>query len=453
MKNKIKALIIAAGDGTRMRSLIGDRPKVLSLLLGLPILERVLLGAKEAGIEEFFIVTGYKGNEIKQKMGDGSRFGIKISYIKNSDWEKGNGISTLSAKGILDKPFVLLMGDHIFEPPTLKTLLRSNKLTDSETILVVDSQPKRVLGLDEATKVKVEDGKVVAMGKNLTDFNGVDTGMFLCSPSIFNALGKVGKEKRTLTDGMKILIKAGKLKSFKVKNRFWIDIDTPADFRIAKKKILENLNNHNAGGLVSRLINRRISRPISLFLAETPITPTQITLISFGMAIISSILFSQGGDGNRIFAGFLAQFASIVDGCDGEVARLKFKSAPFGAWLDTILDRYADSLLIFGIFWGSFRAEPNLFFLTISFFAILGTFQTSYSVKEFELRFHRKVPSIPIHLPSGRDTRIFLIFLGALFNHLLLALLLIAVLTNFNVWQRFWAVKKEETASQKQLAG
>lgn len=443
MKEKKKALILAAGDGTRMRSFIGDRPKVLSPLLGVPIIERIILSAKEAGIEEFFVITGYKGDLVREKIGDGSKLGVKVSFIKNSDWEKGNGMSALSAKGVLDKPFVLLMGDHIFEPSTLKALLSSNRLTDSESILVVDSQPNNVLGLEEATKVKVENGKIVAMGKNLDDFNGVDTGMFLCSPTLFDALKSVKKENRTLTDGMKILIKAGKLKSFKVKNRFWIDIDTPLDFNSAKEALLGNLNKRKGDGIISRHINRRLSLPISKLIAKTGLTPTKITIISFSMAVFSSYLFALGGDIERISAGFIAQFASVVDGCDGEIARLKFKKSAFGAWLDTVLDRYADSFLIFGILLGSIKLfGPNTMFMAISFAAVLGTFLTSYSAKEFQLRFRRKTPRLPIPISSSRDLRIFLIFVGAVFNQLFLALLLIAFLTNLNVWQRFWAVKR-----------
>lgn len=442
MKEKKKALILAAGDGTRMRSFIGENSKVLSPLLGVPIIERIILSAKEAGIEEFFVVTGYKGDQVRKKIGDGSRFNLKIKYIKNSDWEKGNGMSALSAKGVLDKPFVLLMGDHIFEPDTLKALLSSNRRVDSESVLVVDS-PKNTIGLEEATKVKVEDGKVVAMGKNLEDFNGVDTGMFLCSPTLFDALKKVRKENRTLTDGMKILIKNGKLKSFKIRNRFWIDIDTPLDFKKAKEALLGNLNRRKSDGLISRSINRRLSLPISKLLVKTGLTPTKITILSFSMAVFSSYLFTLGGDIERISAGFLAQLASIVDGCDGEIARLKFKKTLFGAWLDTVLDRYADSFLIFGILLGNIKLFGlNTGFMAISFAAILGTFLTSYSAKEFQLRFRRKTPRLPIPLSSSRDVRIFLIFIGAIFNQLFLALLIITILTNLNVWQRFWVVKR-----------
>jgi 1L-myo-inositol 1-phosphate cytidylyltransferase len=86
----MKALIIAAGNGTRMQSVTRGRHKSLMSLLGLKIIERVILGAKEAGIFEFVIITGYKGKELKETIGDGSRFGVSIAYAQNNKWEKAN---------------------------------------------------------------------------------------------------------------------------------------------------------------------------------------------------------------------------------------------------------------------------------------------------------------------------------------------------------------------------
>ncbi|KKM27582.1 hypothetical protein LCGC14_1573260, partial [marine sediment metagenome] len=85
----MKALIIAAGEGSRLRNLTKDKPKPLVRLLGLSLVERVILTAKEVGIDEFIIVIGYLGERIKEKLGDGNRYGVKITYIENREWERG----------------------------------------------------------------------------------------------------------------------------------------------------------------------------------------------------------------------------------------------------------------------------------------------------------------------------------------------------------------------------
>ena len=76
----MKALIIAAGRGSRFGSLTEDKPKPLIKLLGLSLIKRVILTAKQAGIYEFIIIIGYLGEKIKEKLGDGNRYDVKITY-------------------------------------------------------------------------------------------------------------------------------------------------------------------------------------------------------------------------------------------------------------------------------------------------------------------------------------------------------------------------------------
>ena len=89
----MKALIIAAGKGRRLEGLTKDGPKPLIKLLGLSLIERVMLTARQAGIDEFVIVTGFFGEKIKEGLGNGERCGVKISYIENREWQSGNGVS------------------------------------------------------------------------------------------------------------------------------------------------------------------------------------------------------------------------------------------------------------------------------------------------------------------------------------------------------------------------
>src|SRR5919108_3619530 len=98
-----KALIIAAGQGTRIHSITNGKPKPLTHHLGLSLIQRVILNVKEVGVDEFIIVIGYLGDEIKWELENGSKYGVKITYIENKEWQKGNGISALKARELLDK--------------------------------------------------------------------------------------------------------------------------------------------------------------------------------------------------------------------------------------------------------------------------------------------------------------------------------------------------------------
>ena len=201
----MKALIIAAGNGTRMQPVTRGRHKSLMPLLGLKIIERVILGAKEAGILEFVIVTGYKGKEIQEFLGEGNRYGVSITFVQNKNWEKANGISALLARKYFSENFALLMSDHIFDPNTLVRIQRL-KLKSRECVLAVDKNLDSVLDVEDTTKVKIRKGEVIAINKNLEDYNAYDTGMFVCSPHIFEVLKKTTAHgKNSLTNGMKVL--------------------------------------------------------------------------------------------------------------------------------------------------------------------------------------------------------------------------------------------------------
>ncbi|MDH5441711.1 MAG: phosphocholine cytidylyltransferase family protein [Candidatus Bathyarchaeota archaeon] len=237
---KIRALIIAAGRGERLRPFTDEQPKPLVPLLGLRLIERVILSAKEAGIKEFAIVTGYLGREVMKFLGDGSRYHVKIEYVENGRWEKGNGVSVYEATKLLDESFVLLMSDHIFDPGILSELKRC-ELGEEECILCVDKGMRCVFDMDDATKVNVVDGKIEKIGKGLTEYNGVDMGIFLCSPYIFEVLKRnIENGRYSLTETIRELARESKMKAYCIDDgeTYWIDIDTFQSLKIAREMLL-----------------------------------------------------------------------------------------------------------------------------------------------------------------------------------------------------------------------
>jgi choline kinase len=228
--------------------------------LGLSLIERVIVNAKKSGVNDFTIVIGYEGDEIKKELGDGSDYGVKITYVENTEWERGNGVSVLKAKGTISEnnhdKFFLLMADHVFEQRILEDMKKMNLEKDS-CVLVVDESPKRHIDLVDATKVRIENGYIVEIGKKLENYNGVDCGIFLyngvdcgiflLAPSaIFEALEESGKNNDdTLSGGIKILGKNKQIKTFSANGHFWIDVDTENDYLEAEKLLLNNNKNNN----------------------------------------------------------------------------------------------------------------------------------------------------------------------------------------------------------------
>jgi len=187
----MKALIIAAGEGKRLKEFSKDEPKPLINLLGLSLIERVILTTKQAGVDEFIIVIGYRGDKIKSKIGTGEKYNVKIDYVQNNEWQKGNGISVLKAKKFLKDNFVLLMADHIFDVRILRELLKQD-LKKSVSLAIDRSKP--ILG---DTKVLVKEGLIISIGKKIKKSNCIDTGIFFCSPKIFSYLEKTAKKGKT----------------------------------------------------------------------------------------------------------------------------------------------------------------------------------------------------------------------------------------------------------------
>jgi choline kinase len=222
-----QCLILAAGNGSRIASLAAGVPKPLVPVCGAPLLEHVMTSSREAGIQRFVIVAGYRADLIRRWLSHRTITGVSVTLIENPEYHKANGISALAAKAEFNQPFLLLMSDHIFEPATAKALMRQS-VADDEVILAVDPKIDRIFDLDDATKVRCEGNYVVDIGKQLSGYNALDTGMFLCSPALFSCLETVKKNGDcSLSDGMRMLAQQGKLRAFDIGGGHWQDVDSP----------------------------------------------------------------------------------------------------------------------------------------------------------------------------------------------------------------------------------
>ena len=93
-----QCLILAAGNGTRIASVARGVPKPLVPLCGVPLLEHVMMSSREAGIERFVIVAGYRADSIRRWLSIQSMDDISITLIENPEYHKANGVSALAAK-------------------------------------------------------------------------------------------------------------------------------------------------------------------------------------------------------------------------------------------------------------------------------------------------------------------------------------------------------------------
>jgi 1L-myo-inositol 1-phosphate cytidylyltransferase / CDP-L-myo-inositol myo-inositolphosphotransferase len=406
----MKALIIAAGKGERLRRWDGDLPKPLFKVAGLTLIERAILSAKKAGITEFVVVTGYQGAVIQKHLSAKrqEKLGVSIQFVQNDDWNNANGHSVLKARPFLKEDFVLMMSDHIFDWRLLEALIHQGASAgaEGEVVLAVDRRIDEIFDLDDATKVKTRDvsneSDIVQIGKDIPDYNAIDTGLFLCSPALFTALEKACSEgKGSLTDAMKILAAQGKAKTFVAGNYYWQDVDTPQSLKQAYRILYRSLRK-DTDGMISRHFNRRISGWITRLLIHTPFSANQITWSALVVGLLSGYYVSMGTAFDIAMGGLLFQFASIYDGCDGEISKLKLSSSKFGEWLDTICDNITYLAFFAGAIMGLHRqGHPHV--LTLGLLSAFGVTMALATMYFYLVRFTNSGSLVTVQKDLTRD--------------------------------------------------
>jgi len=224
---RIECLVLAAGNGRRLKPLSSAMPKPLVWVDGKPLLEHVILSAHRAGVNVFVIVVGDRAELVRRHFATKNCSRLTLRWVENPEYEKENGVSALQARNLLREPFLLLMGDHLFEPATVKSLLEQ-PLPEGGVILAVDRKLDRIFDLEDATKVRLQGDLVTDIGKEIAPCDAVDTGMFLCSHGLFEALQTSLKDGNcSLSDGMRHLACHRRLRAFDIGNALWQDVDTP----------------------------------------------------------------------------------------------------------------------------------------------------------------------------------------------------------------------------------
>ena len=227
MKTVKQCLILAAGNGTRLRPVSAGLPKPLVQFRGKPILEHVILRAQQAGIDEFVIVLGYRSDLIRSWLDNRWLGDLSLTLVENQDYHKHNGVSVLKARGEMDENFLLLMADHVFEPEMAKLLI-NQPLAKDEVILAVDPGIDRTFDLGDATKVRRQGDFIVDIGKEIPNYDALDTGMFLCSRTLFGKLeSSMTNGNCSLSDGMRQLARERNLRGMEIGEGRWHDLDTP----------------------------------------------------------------------------------------------------------------------------------------------------------------------------------------------------------------------------------
>ncbi len=234
----MRAVIIAAGNGTRLWPSTNKTPKTLLPLGNGTILSNIMSNLSAAGVDEFFIVIGFGGEKIREYLTENNSFGYKILFVENNEYHKGNGISVLAAKAALqNQEFILSMADHIVPFKAVKMVVESKA---KQNLLLVDKRIDQIFDIDDATKVWIDDEKIIKIGKNIPEYNAIDCGIFRLNPRFFDAMSEQLKHDRdSISAAIEILIRNGDMNAVVMDSAArWIDIDTPQAYDYAQKMVL-----------------------------------------------------------------------------------------------------------------------------------------------------------------------------------------------------------------------
>jgi choline kinase len=224
-----EAVILIAGQGSRLRGADKNCLKPFVPLLGRPLISYTLQAVSCAGIRTAHFVVGYESERVIAKARQLIPPHITASFIVNREWQKQNGISLLAAAGHVSAPFLLTMGDHVFDD-TITNCLLDNFEPDLLNI-AIDRKIDSIVDLDDAMKVQTRGNKVTGIGKNLQSYDAIDTGLFVCPKEIFAYLEQAksnnGGSDCSLANGVELMAVDGKVRGIDIGSALWHDIDTP----------------------------------------------------------------------------------------------------------------------------------------------------------------------------------------------------------------------------------
>ncbi len=237
-------VVLAAGFGSRLAGTQEATDlKPLTPVAGTPLLLRTLHSLETAGCSRAVIVVGYGMETVQAEIQDRYDGPLALTFAINEHYDLQNGVSVLAAEPHVDQgPFLLIMADHVLGD-TLMEKARRHRPPERGATLLVDHKLSTIFDMDDATKVRVENGRPQSIGKRLDDYNCVDTGVFVATDGLMEALSAVyaAKGDAALSDGIQRLMGEGRMQTLNIEDGFWQDVDTPEMLTHAEEMIQGDL--------------------------------------------------------------------------------------------------------------------------------------------------------------------------------------------------------------------
>jgi len=354
---RLDRAIVLTGRRGEVPSSIKEVPP--RTILGLPTLERTLLTASQAGVREFILIgeDAEAGKAILSSLGEDKRFQEKD---KRLEYVPLSGLTDLVRRGGLRDRFWLMDGDVVFAPAVLEKAAQADSGEDRD-LLVVHSLEEGHPGQQPTIKT-ADDGRTVAAfggdaGGRATSYAGVG----LCSGETLARLAGAFTKRGSVRLDADVLAETfdpARTVAFDAGPDFCETVTSKASAKRAERYLIGTARKPT-DGFFSRNFNRYISTFLTRQLLKINVSPMEISVVVLFVGLLSGWFEGRGGYRNAVLGAFLFELASIIDGCDGENARLTFRSSKLGGTLDV-----AGDALIFVFFFmnlpiGLYRSTWN----------------------------------------------------------------------------------------------
>ena len=229
-----KAVILAAGRGTRMRELTADLPKPMIHVRGKPVLQHIIEGLRDAGVGELLLIVGYRADAVREFFGDGSRYNVAIQYTTQTVQDGTGRVVELARDFVRDHPFILAYGDILVAPANYKRLV--SFADDVEAIITVTrgedvSKGGAVFVNDRMELVDIREKSDRWSDSPRRDaIPWYNAGLYAFRPSIFDFTAKLKPSPRgeyELTDAIRDLAQSGRQVQAIELTGEWADVRDP----------------------------------------------------------------------------------------------------------------------------------------------------------------------------------------------------------------------------------
>lgn len=384
------AIVVAAGTGIENT----DLSKYGNIEFGsLPQIKRLVITIQRAGIDHFTIITEDVDSPLKDILANDKRIESSINWASiNEDIE------------FEPVPYLIVQSNLLTTPDALSDFMDPEISKDEISILADTS---------DDLWVKTNDDKV----QEITPEGGKVVGAFLASGEL---LQQHFSDSKSLMDMIPEMVQKNKATYRKFSGKYWMRLSDHEDTAKEAEDLIFNYVGKTATGWISININSKFSLPTSRQLIKTPLTPN---MISIGINIIGSLCGFFYAFGHPVLGALFMHIATVLDRCDGEVARVKLMETKKGQWVDTISDQFTVLSFLIGAPLGYYFASNNpialimggitififIFVLVWSFYfltrytnsgSLVAYFEVDTLVEPQKTSFMRKI--IKIVRPMGR---------------------------------------------------